>query len=145
MDYKSCKHIRIQIMKVVLNYDIIGLWQVLNDVFHTLLRYIEHLRVDPKMLFWNTEIKNIFLNYFRTKLQGYSWTDMFILILIGSTVNFSLSSLLCILHSSVVEPRIWLIFPLVNTTCQHKHALLWWFINVSVVQHVFRKRYCQVQ
>lgn len=68
--------------------------------------------------------KIIFLNYFRAKLQGYSWTDVFILILIGSTVNFSLSSLLCILHSSVVDSHIWLIFPLVNTTCQHKHALV---------------------
>lgn len=47
---------------------------------------------------------NIFLNYFRAKFQGFSGTDVFILILIGSTVNFSLSSLLCILYSSVVEP-----------------------------------------
>lgn len=46
----------------------------------------------------------IFLNYFRAELQGYSWTDVFILILIGSTVTFSLSSSLCNLYSSVVEP-----------------------------------------
>lgn len=46
----------------------------------------------------------IFLNYFRAKFQGYSWTDVIILILISSRVNFSLSSLLCILYSSVVEP-----------------------------------------